>query len=29
MTALITLGFYVLVWAVVLWGASVFNQNVN
>ena len=29
MTALITLGFYVLVWAVVLWGASTFNQNVN
>jgi hypothetical protein len=29
MTALITLGFYVLVWVVVLWGASTFNQNVN
>jgi hypothetical protein len=29
MTAVITLAFYVLVWVVVLWGASVFNQNVN
>jgi hypothetical protein len=29
MTALITLCFYVLIWAVVLWGASTFNHNVN
>jgi hypothetical protein len=29
MTVAITLGFYLLIWVVVLWGASYFNQNVH
>jgi hypothetical protein len=28
MTALIALGFLVIVWILVLWGSSYFNRNV-
>jgi len=29
MPALITIGFLVLIWVVVLWGSSYFNQNIH
>jgi hypothetical protein len=29
MLAALTLGFMLLIWVIVIWGASYFNQNVN
>jgi hypothetical protein len=29
MTAVITVGFLLLIWAIVLWGSSHFNSNVQ
>jgi hypothetical protein len=29
MGAVLTIGFMLLIWVVVIWGASYFNQNVN
>jgi hypothetical protein len=29
MVALLTIGFMLAIWVVVIWGASYFNKNVN
>ena len=29
MLAALTLGFMLMIWVIVIWGAAYFNQNVN